>query len=188
MQQIMAKEKTALKKLRLTKNIINDDKAQNKRELVKLFEAKKKQLIEALKNKRETTRIQEEEAQIKAKIDKAVERRNRLREGAQKKDIQLEAIKANHRNAFNDLKKEVEKFSREFHGKRNTKELIQAFPNGYLPENAHEAVQTKVKDIFAELNKKNKDKWLKPNNPQLKKVVEWVGIEKAQEFFNDLSS
>jgi CRISPR-associated protein (TIGR03986 family) len=188
MKRFIQKEKETLQKLRLTKNIIADDKAKKKQELILLFEAKKKEIIEALDSKRKEIRLKEIEKREKAEAEKRAEVKGNKKAIAEKEGIKLEHIKNKDRNAFDLLKKAVEKFSREIHTK-NDKQLLAEFPEGFLPEMAHDAVFNKLKEIFILLRSKDKKKWLESNNsPSLKKIVSWIGAEKTKQWFDELKS
>jgi hypothetical protein len=66
------------------------------------------------------------------------------------------------------------------------KQLSIAFPDGLLPESSYDAVENRIQEIFSHLNKRNQQKWLKPNSSQLKKITEWMSEEKAKELFEKL--
>jgi CRISPR-associated protein (TIGR03986 family) len=182
----MNKEKEEFLNLRKVDEIINDN-IKNKKEIVaELFEEKKRQLLKALANKHQEIKELEEQQAAEKEAKEREQRKAERQIASQANGIDLDGINEKDKKAFDSLRKEVESFSRKYHNV-NDKQLGTEFPNGFLPESAYDAVENKIQEIFSHLNKKVRQKWLKLNSSQFKKVVEWMGKEKAENLFKHLS-
>lgn len=144
-----------------------------KKEIAEQWAAKKAQLISQLKAKQAAIVEKETADKEAAEAKKRAEDKAKRQAESQQQGLDLSGINASGRNAFEDLKKTVEKYARDYHS-LNDKQLKANFPDGYLPEQGHQTVLVKVKEIY-ESGKGPKKEVI------IKKLAEWIGEEKTKE-------
>lgn len=154
-----------------------------KQEIEFRWAAKKAQLLKQLDAKQaaiaQTEReAREAEEQAERARKKEEERRKAQSEGPGFDQIDI----SNWRSAKQNLVKAVEAYGRSYYKQSDIKKVIEQNPMGYLPLQYHNQLFETLQKIYQALNKKEKEKWVKPfpNNAILKKVAEWVGEEKAK--------
>jgi CRISPR type III-A-associated RAMP protein Csm5 len=137
-------------------------------ETQKKLEEEKRLQAELLKRKAE-----QEQAEIEAK---RIEKQRQ----AQNEGLKLENFDASNKNAFENLKKHIEKFVETFYQKKY-KILLVEMPEGIVPKEYHQQLVSYIVSIYSNASNNDKFNWKKPleNNANLKKVAEWVGKDKA---------
>ena len=189
MQVKMQEEEKGLKKLRPVKDILNEMEEENKNTVQLLFEKKKQERIEELKQlihlKQEELRL-EKEAQEKEQIAK---RREEKRKEALAAGLDVSKVKAKGKKPMKDLDKELKTHYRKEYA-TNDKSLEADYPEGFVKKEEHGQVIEKIKEIFEACNAKEKKKWLAPfeGNHEFKKVTIWIGEDEARKIYQTLNA
>lgn len=182
-------EKEVLSKVKSIKELGSDLLKSKESELSNaLVQLKDQLLIQLDKRKRE---VLDKEIELKKQIEQ--EERDQVRKQAQAKagdeGLQIEHIDASHRNSFNDLSKEVVTYAVTLH-LMNEKQLEREIKDGeLLQDDDVNKIIKKIKEIYTQLNSKEKAKWFKKpfkNNFAYKKLTFWLGTEKADILFDEL--
>ncbi len=74
-------------------------------------------------------------------------------------------------------------FVEAYHNAKYDKLLKEGVPaQGLLPEDYHATLIEKIQQLVAASSKKDRENWQKPyeKSAELKKVGEWIGVEKAR--------
>ncbi len=138
----------------------------------KALEEHKVQILEALRQRREAILSAERE---KAKAEKQRQ--------TQQRGLDLSGINLSQRDAFEVLKKLMRSFVEAYHNAKYDKLLKEGVPaQGLLPEDYHATLIEKIQQLVAASSKKDRENWQKPyeKSAELKKVGEWIGVEKAR--------
>ena len=157
------------------------------RDIADKWEDMKQERLSALAQKRR--QIEEREKEDKKK-EEAAQRERKQNEAALRASTEGPNFNQdwNKREAETTLKKTIEDWGLTMYKKNNIQKVINEYPNGYLPGIYHEDLFKTLNTIYLNLNQNNKEKWILPfnRNAILKKVADWVGREKAENFFNSL--
>lgn len=133
----------------------------------------------------ESKRKEEEEAE-RIRIKRIQEAENAKEEG-----LQIETD-LTHRNAFDNFSKEIMNYIKKLHKNNNEKWLQQNLENGKaLLISDQNAIINAIRVIYEHLPNKNEiRKWHNPfeNNAVFKKITWWLGDEKSQSIYNDLTN
>lgn len=154
-----------------------------KKEIQEQWAAKKAQLLEQLDVKQAAIAQAEREARAAQEEAERARKKEEERQKAQSEGPGLDQIDiSNWRSAKYNLVKAVEAYGRSYYKQSDIKKVIEQNPMGYLPLQYHDQLFETLQKIYQALNKKEKEKWVKPfpDNAILKKVAEWVGEEKAK--------
>ncbi|MDP3461680.1 MAG: TIGR03986 family CRISPR-associated RAMP protein [Bacteroidales bacterium] len=146
-------------------------------EMVALRAMREKELLkkEELSRLAEKKRLQDlEEERRKAK--------DIIAEGAVAKGLNLENFDPNQKNAWDILKKTIEKYVTACNKSGNYEKIVKDNPSGVLKEEEHEKVIEVCKVIYSNPNKSDRKALAMPfdKNPVLKKISQWIGKEKAE--------
>lgn len=155
-------------KLKSAENDFSSGFKQRKHQLLEQLAAKREGL--AQKEKADKEALEQHEKQNRKKADQ---------ERAMLQGFDPGKIDPSNRNAFDELGKEILRFSRIIYSV-NDNQLKEKFPEGgYLPEQEHGKVTALLQSIFANIKaKKDKEKWLqKPmdKNHIYLKIRLWLG-------------
>lgn len=167
-----------------------------KKEFIALFQAKQKAYLAELQEKRNTQERKEDEAEVlrqrieaekQAKIEAAARiKRQKEKEAkgaeAAAKGFDFSSVDLSKRDPFSDsLRKVLTIYIEKIHaGKYDKlkKEIAALFP-----ESEHAELKDTLKACFAQLNTKQQKKWKAQNSAYQKKTAEWIGAEKAAEWW-----
>lgn len=172
MKQKCEAEEAKLKNLKPLHKLAEEYKNQLEKSLDEELARQKQARITKLREER--LALQEDERRKAEELEAQKRAEMKAQRQAETKDrgLDLSSINISGRNPFDDLKKVVDKYARDYHG-LNDKHLKVNFPNGYLPEQDHDAMLMKVKEIYL-AGKGTKLNVLR------KKIADWVGEEKAK--------
>lgn len=167
-----AAEKAKLNNSKPLHELVEDYRSQLKKKLAEELKRQQKARIDAFRTQKET--LQEEELRKKEELEnqKRIETKAQRQAETQAQGLDLSGINPSGKNAFDDLKRAVEKYARDFHG-LNDKQLKANFPDGYLPERDHDTVLKKIQEIHNAGKSPKQD-------VVIKKVAEWIGEDKAK--------
>lgn len=182
MKEACAQEEKAMLHTDSILEVVEYSKSATKVELEKEWKELKAKLLSDLKKKKQTIEKKEIEDQ---EAEKRKVRMDALAEDAAKEGPDLN-FNLNIKDAFETLKKNVERWGIAYYAKKNINQVNQEKPNGFLLEKYHQPLSDILKQIYILLNKNTKLNWQKPynQNAPLKKVAEWVGKEKAEQIFS----
>lgn len=172
MKQKCEVEKAKLKNLKEPHELAEEYKRQLEKSLAEELTRQKQARITKLREERLVLQEDERRKAEELEAQKRAEAKAKIQGETQARGLDLSGINASGRNAFEDLKKTVEKYARDYHS-LNDKQLKANFPDGYLPEQDHQTVLVKVKEIY-ESGKGPKKEVI------IKKLAEWIGEEKAK--------
>jgi hypothetical protein len=132
-------------------------------------------------NQREILRLAEQKRIAELEIQ---ERKEAKAKEANEKGLNLDGFKIKQHDAWSNLCKMVKMYVCALHKINDYDKLVESLPNGVLPEKDHDAVVNIVKAISDVASKKEKEKWNAPfeSNFYLKKLAQWIGKAKAQQF------
>ncbi len=155
-------------KLKSAENDFSSSFKLKKDQLLIQLAAKKEDISQKEKADKEALEQHEKQNRKKAEQEKAMER-----------GFNPSKINPADRNAFDDLGKEIIRFSKTIHN-LNDNQLKDKFPQGaYLPEQEHSKVSALLQNIFTNIkSKRDKEKWLqKPmdKNHIFIKIKLWLG-------------
>lgn len=179
------KEEKALSSLVFSNNLKSQKEKDAKGKLEKLIKDYKDSKIKELEQKKadlaEKERLEKEAAEEKDREAKKLEKQQQARE--ESFATYLESVLDTHpRKAFDELKRVVEEYSRNYH-MMSDKELSEQFPDGFLPEKDHETLLKVLTQLYSKQSKKEAKKWVEPfkKNFLLKTVAKWIGEKKAKQ-------
>jgi CRISPR-associated protein (TIGR03986 family) len=164
-------EEIKLKNLKPLDVLAKEYKIQLKKNLAEELARQKQARMAALHADRLALAEKEKREEEELEAQKRVEAKAQRQAETQGRGLDLSDIKASSRNAFDDLKKAVEKYTRDYHGLNDT-QLKAKFPEGYLPERDHDVMLMKVTEIHNAGKGPRKD-------VIIKKVAGWIGEERA---------
>ena len=96
----------------------------------------------------------------------------------------VDSIISKDKKAFDNLKKEVEKYVQASTGVNNIKKLVKEHPEGILDKEYSSLVLGKANDIVIELKTKEQ---VKKAEVYSKKIEEWLGKETSQQWFDEIT-
>lgn len=148
------------------------------------FNKRKQQLLEELEFRRQ--QLREQEAQQAAAAIVSRRGNKQVLAHAQAPDFSTVDL-SNKKKAFDQLKKAAEGYAMAYHNIWKSKVLEAQFPDGWFPTEHRSALCSLLTDVFAQISsKKERQKWLKTNSAQQKKVATWVGQETMKKWFEEL--
>lgn len=115
-------------------------------------------------------------------------RRLAEQEKAKNTGIDLSDIDTKNKKAWDNLKNITQRFIEKYTGKKYNK-LVKEKKENLLPDAYHQQVLLVVIEIIKNSNIKDKQKWMQPidKNHNLRKIIEWVGKQKAQQWFSEIT-
>ena len=166
--------------------------AEQEKDFTLAFNLKKQQLLEQLAAKREGLAFKEKADKEALEQHEKQNRKKADQERAMLRGFDPGKIDPLNRSAFDDLGKEILRFSKIIYNV-NDNQLKEKFPEGgYLPEQEQEKVTVLLQGIFANIRaKKDKDKWLqKPmdKNHIYLKIRLWLGDAAATSLMEKLEN
>lgn len=172
MKQKCEAEEAKLKNLKPLHKLAEEYKNQLEKSLDEELARQKQARITKLREERLALQEDERRKAEELEAQKRAEMKAQRQAEVQQQGLDLSGINSAGRNAFEDLKKVVERYACTYHAV-NAKQLKANFPDGYLPEQDHDAMLTKAKEIY------QVGRGLKQDVVR-KKIAEWVGQEKAE--------
>ena len=163
---------------------LDTHKAQQRADFRAKFEAHRTALLNAMKTRREAIRDQQVAAERELLNAKKAEK------AAQMGETSFESIDPTHKKAFDNLKKLIQKDTRERYPDKVTRTKIENRPEGVLETTVHEALCSLILAIVDSASKKETPKWQKDfeKNPMLKKIASWIGEINARTLLDGIKN
>jgi CRISPR/Cas system CSM-associated protein Csm3 (group 7 of RAMP superfamily) len=149
-----------------------------RRELIQVFEAKKKEVTGKLTDKLiELGEIKRKADKEKAKVEAEINGPSFIK------------VDTKDKTAFEKLKTEIELWAKTYYKINNIKNLEIENPNGYLIEIFRATLKNKLVDVANKGHRTQKEKLTAPfaNNPFFRKIQTWVGPDLAKQWHDDLN-
>jgi CRISPR-associated protein (TIGR03986 family) len=154
---------------------------EEKKQLLSLLEQERERLLDDI-NKLYQKKLLEERL-VKERLEK--EQQEKIKEKKQKevrkKGLDLSMVNPSATKAWDELRKLIERYVVIYYKDNNYKRLVENHPEGLLNKNDQEILLQKINEIYTSSSTKAKIRWEKDylQNPNLKKIAEWIGEEKA---------
>jgi CRISPR-associated protein (TIGR03986 family) len=176
---IIAKESNRFHADRSLAEQIDNYKATSEIEAQELLTKIKEELKTKLKElqKTELTKIKEKFDELRSKITKD--------QGIEEKIADLKSV--NVKKVFGMLNSRVISYCSALHSLNENKLKEKFGQSGYLPKKDHEAVVNILEVVIPKMSKNDRKKWENhfDKNADLRKVAQWIGVDKAKEWHND---
>ena len=138
-----------------------------------------------------TERIEEQRSALITLLDKSLENventittvGKKIKANSVSAGLMLDMVIPSNKRAFDNMKKEVEKFITAKTGVNNIKKLVKEKPQGILDVEYTNVVLSKSTEIVKALKKGDQEKKAKV---YANKISEWLGQETAQQWYNEL--
>ncbi len=186
-------EEAILKKKAAQLDVLDQFLDEEKAKLYRLLEDKKAAYIGQLKEKREALlkKKREIEREEKLRLQK-LEEEEEAKKREEKKEKEAQKAKkegfdfTRKVKKFDDLKKPFQIHLGKLL-KDKYERLENIYPDGMIPKEYEEPLKQALVQLFEKSKKNIRKKWLAPleNNATFKKVSEWIGKEKAQQWLDE---
>ncbi|MDF1573309.1 MAG: TIGR03986 family CRISPR-associated RAMP protein [Bacteroidales bacterium] len=152
------------------------------KEILQILESKRSEMLRDLKTRKEHLAEQEQKRQAEIEAE-----RKRKEKAERAKKVKEEGLDCSHvdftkANAWNELKKYIQRFTCTLHKDNNYDRLKAAHPEGVLPAEFHEDLVKCIMLMIPHLKKSELKKWQQPydKNPGIRKTAEWIGEKEAK--------
>ena len=167
-----------------------DAKLSKKRnEITQVFETEKKKLTEKLSAKlKELEDIQKANAAT-AEEQERIAKREKAKLVAESEGPALGNIPDTDRATLGSISSALEVWARNFYKNNNLDRIVKDNPNGYLLEPFRSTLKNKLVEVANKGHKTQKENLAAPfaKNPFFKKIQTWVGLDVAQQWYDDLN-